>query len=86
MNRTRIYVFLGTASSLVDMMASMDTVQLFNKGEYMVIFVDMMTYSPRYIKTKYTKTKFVRHKKEMMLHGISVVNINCSWFCFYIVL
>lgn len=47
MNRTRIYVFLGTANSLVDMMASMESVQLFAKGEYMVIFVDMMTYSPR---------------------------------------
>lgn len=49
MNRTRIYVFLGTASSLVEMMTSMDTVQLFSKGEYLVIFVDMMTYSPRYV-------------------------------------
>lgn len=47
MNRTRIYVFLGTAYALVDMMASMETVQLFSKGEYMVIFVDMMTYSPK---------------------------------------
>lgn len=47
MNRTRIYVFLGSASSLVEMMTSMDTVQLFAKGEYLVIFVDMMTYSPK---------------------------------------
>lgn len=47
MNRTRIYVFLGTATALVDMMASMESVQLFSKGQYMVIFVDMMTYSPR---------------------------------------
>ncbi|XP_037940750.1 receptor-type guanylate cyclase Gyc76C-like [Teleopsis dalmanni] len=47
MNRTRIYVFLGTASSLVDFMASMDTANLFSKGEYMVIFVDMMTYTPK---------------------------------------
>lgn len=47
MNRTRIYVFLGTSSSLVDMMVSMDAVQLFSKGEYMVIFVDMLTYTPK---------------------------------------
>lgn len=47
MNRTRIYVFLGTATALVDMMTLMDTLQLFSKGEYMVIFVDMMTYSER---------------------------------------
>lgn len=47
MNRTRIYVFLGTASALVEMMTLMDTLMLFSNGEYMVIFVDMMTYSER---------------------------------------
>ncbi|XP_068149824.1 receptor-type guanylate cyclase Gyc76C-like [Drosophila tropicalis] len=47
MNRTRIYVFLGTANSLVDFMSSMETAGLFAKGEYMVIFVDMMVYSER---------------------------------------
>lgn len=47
MNRTRIYVFLGTANALVEFMASMDTANLFSKGEYMVIFVDMMTYTPK---------------------------------------
>lgn len=47
MNRTRIYVFLGTPGSLVNFMASMDTANLFSKGEYMVIFVDMMTYTPK---------------------------------------
>lgn len=45
MNRTRIYVFLGGSQGLFDMMNAMDTVQLFSKGEYMVIFPDMMTYS-----------------------------------------
>ncbi|KAL5292996.1 hypothetical protein ACFFRR_011640 [Megaselia abdita] len=45
MNRTRIYVFLGGSQGLYDMMNAMDTVQLFSKGEYMVIFPDMMTYS-----------------------------------------
>ncbi|XP_055706306.1 receptor-type guanylate cyclase Gyc76C-like isoform X2 [Phlebotomus papatasi] len=47
MNRTRIYVFLGPVYALVNMMEAMDAVQLFAKGEYMVIFVDMMTYSTR---------------------------------------
>lgn len=46
MNRTRIYIFLGEPAALVDMMASMEVLQLFDKGEYMVIFVDMMSYSP----------------------------------------
>jgi guanylate cyclase, other len=46
MNRTRIYIFLGTPAALVDMMGSMEAIQLFDKGEYMVIFVDMMSYSP----------------------------------------
>ncbi|XP_018785415.1 PREDICTED: receptor-type guanylate cyclase Gyc76C-like [Bactrocera latifrons] len=47
MNRTRIYVFLGSANSLVDFMLSMETANLFLKGEYMVIFVDMMPYTPK---------------------------------------
>uniref|UniRef100_A0A0A1XAD9 Guanylate cyclase 32E n=1 Tax=Zeugodacus cucurbitae TaxID=28588 RepID=A0A0A1XAD9_ZEUCU len=47
MNRTRIYVFLGSAGSLVDFMLSMETANLFLKGEYMVIFVDMMPYTPK---------------------------------------
>jgi guanylate cyclase, other len=46
MNRTRIYVFLGTPAALVEMMYSMESIQLFEKGEYMVIFADMMSYSP----------------------------------------
>ncbi|XP_030570919.1 receptor-type guanylate cyclase Gyc76C-like [Drosophila novamexicana] len=47
MNRTRIYVFLGSANSLIDFMSSMETAGLFARGEYMVIFVDMMVYSER---------------------------------------
>lgn len=31
---------------MVEMMGSMEAIQLFDKGEYMVIFVDMMSYSP----------------------------------------
>jgi guanylate cyclase len=45
MNRTRIYIFFGTSDALVDMMEAMEAIQLFDKGEYMVIFVDMMSYS-----------------------------------------
>uniref|UniRef100_A0A182J455 Guanylate cyclase n=1 Tax=Anopheles atroparvus TaxID=41427 RepID=A0A182J455_ANOAO len=47
MNRTRIYVFLGSSNQLVDMMTTMDGMQLFAKGEYLVISADMMTYSPK---------------------------------------
>ncbi|CAB3242068.1 unnamed protein product [Arctia plantaginis] len=46
-NKTRIYVFLGSTSGLIEIMTAMETHQLFAKGEYMVIFVDMMTYSPK---------------------------------------
>ncbi|XP_077302686.1 receptor-type guanylate cyclase Gyc76C-like isoform X2 [Arctopsyche grandis] len=46
-NKTRIYVYLGTPSSLIDTMMMMEAVQLFAEGEYMVIFVDIDTYSPR---------------------------------------
>lgn len=46
-NMTRIYIFLGTAMSLIDMMYSMDSQRLLDNGEYMVIHVDMMTYSQR---------------------------------------
>lgn len=44
---TRIYIFLGTAMSLIDMMFAMQNQRLLDNGEYMVIHVDMMTYSPR---------------------------------------
>lgn len=44
-NLTRIYVFLGTPMTLIDMMNTMHTAQLFDNGEYMVIYVDMNTYS-----------------------------------------
>ncbi|KAF5306158.1 hypothetical protein FQR65_LT07434 [Abscondita terminalis] len=46
-NRTRIYVFLGSPMSLVELMNTMQTAQLFDNGEYMVISVDMNTYSPK---------------------------------------
>ncbi|XP_026329867.1 receptor-type guanylate cyclase Gyc76C-like [Hyposmocoma kahamanoa] len=52
-NRTRIYVFLGSTQGLIDMMTAMESLKLFAKGEYMVIFVDMMTYSPDRESLKY---------------------------------
>lgn len=47
MNRTRIYVYLGIAKHLSEFMTNMERVNLFDNGEYMVIYVDMMTYSIR---------------------------------------
>ncbi|XP_017892325.1 receptor-type guanylate cyclase Gyc76C-like isoform X2 [Ceratina calcarata] len=46
-NMTRIYIFVGTAMSLIDMMNQMQNQRLLDNGEYMVIHVDMMMYSPR---------------------------------------
>jgi len=42
-----VYIFLGTPMSLIDMMHSMESQRLLDDGEYMVIHVDMMTYSQR---------------------------------------
>lgn len=42
-----VYIFFGTPMSLIDMMNSMQSQRLLDDGEYMVIYVDMMTYSPR---------------------------------------
>ncbi|CAG9815672.1 unnamed protein product [Phaedon cochleariae] len=44
-NKTRIYVFLGTPLALVELMDSMQVAKLFDNGEYIVIYVDMNTYS-----------------------------------------
>ncbi|XP_065353214.1 receptor-type guanylate cyclase Gyc76C-like isoform X1 [Cloeon dipterum] len=44
-NMTRIYVFMGTSFSLIDLMTSMQALQLFDNGEYMIIYIDMETYS-----------------------------------------
>ncbi|XP_029172413.1 receptor-type guanylate cyclase Gyc76C-like [Nylanderia fulva] len=46
-NMTRIYIFLGTPMSLIDMMNSMQSQRLLDDGQYMVIHVDMMMYSQR---------------------------------------
>ena len=42
-----VYIFLGTAMSLIDFMNAMQNQRLLDHGEYMVIHVDMMTYSSR---------------------------------------
>lgn len=42
-----VYVFLGQTKTLVDMMQQMQANQMFENGEYIVIFVDLRTYSPR---------------------------------------
>lgn len=42
-----VYVFLGQTKTLVDMMLQMQANQMFENGEYIVIFVDLRTYSPR---------------------------------------
>jgi len=42
-----VYVFIGQEKNLVEMMGTMQSLQLFQNGEYLVIFVDMMTYSYR---------------------------------------
>ncbi|XP_045475600.1 receptor-type guanylate cyclase Gyc76C-like isoform X2 [Harmonia axyridis] len=46
-NRTRIYIFFGNTMSLVDMMTTMQTLQLFENGEYIVIYVDTNPYSDK---------------------------------------
>ncbi|KAG5888051.1 hypothetical protein JTB14_032859 [Gonioctena quinquepunctata] len=46
-NRTRIYVFLGNTPALVELMDSMQSGKLFDKGEYIVIYVDKNTYSDK---------------------------------------
>lgn len=53
-----VYVFLGTPVSLIDMMTTMQALQLFEKGEYIVIHVDMMTYTPREA-TKYLWSELI---------------------------
>jgi guanylate cyclase, other len=40
-----VYVFMGTPPSLIEMMTNMQALQLFDNGEYMVIYIDMETYS-----------------------------------------
>lgn len=39
-----VYVFLGTPISLVEFMDTMQRARIFDKGEYIVIYVDMNTY------------------------------------------
>lgn len=46
-NSTRIYVFLGTAATLIDMTTTMQALQMFEKGEYIVIYVDTTPFYQR---------------------------------------
>lgn len=63
MTHTRIYVFLGPVYTLSQLMEAMDSLKLFQNGEYMVIFVDMMTYSSREShKYIWTPEQLMRHK------------------------
>lgn len=52
-----VYIFLGTPMSLVELMEKMETGGLFDKGEYIVIYLDMNTYSDqeahKYIWSRY---------------------------------
>lgn len=43
--RTRIYVFLGTVNDLISLMQVMQVKNLFNNGDYIVIYVDLDQYS-----------------------------------------
>ncbi|XP_055620128.1 receptor-type guanylate cyclase Gyc76C-like isoform X2 [Toxorhynchites rutilus septentrionalis] len=84
MNRTRIYVFLGNPNALVDMMTQMDAMQLFAKGEYLVIFVDMMTYSLKESKKYLWRADRVSHYKncnemdQFLLRGRSLLVVVAS--------
>lgn len=52
-----VYIFLGTPMALIEIMDKMETVGLFDKGEYIVIYVDMNPYSDqqahKYIWSRY---------------------------------
>lgn len=54
-----VYVFLGEAKSLIDFMNTMQAAQLFDKGEYMVIFVDGSTYTTNKEAHKYLWSKLI---------------------------
>lgn len=46
MKHTRIYVFLGPIYTYHQMVEAMDSLKVFESGDYMVIYVDMLTYLP----------------------------------------
>ncbi|XP_022917682.1 receptor-type guanylate cyclase Gyc76C-like [Onthophagus taurus] len=46
-HRTRLYVYLGGTTALLQMMTMMQQAQLFDNGDYMVIYVDVNTYSAK---------------------------------------
>jgi len=66
-----VYVFLGNPKVLVEMMNTMHALQMFDNGEYMVITVDMETYSYReaykYLWRKYPYHLVVYSRATMVL-------------------
>ena len=67
-----VYVFLGNPNVLVEMMNTMHALQMFDNGEYMVITVDMETYSYREA-YKYLWRKYPYHL---------VVLVGLQWYLF----
>ncbi|KAG9510284.1 Receptor-type guanylate cyclase Gyc76C, partial [Fragariocoptes setiger] len=43
--RTRVYIFLGTVNDLINMMSAMQFKSLLDKGEYIVIYIDLDHYT-----------------------------------------
>lgn len=77
-----VYVFLGTAMSLIDLMNTMQSVQLFDNGEYMVIYVDMDTYSDKqahkYLYSKSEKCNvFISYDQKIYNH-LYYFYVSCS--------
>ncbi|XP_072944061.1 receptor-type guanylate cyclase Gyc76C-like [Epargyreus clarus] len=74
-SQTRIYVFFGSTPALVDMMNAMESMQLFARGEYMVIFIDMIPLWPKdpldYLLTKdrlvCPKNQFKKRAQSLMV-------------------
>lgn len=78
-NKTRIYVFLGSPTSLIELMGAMQTTQLFDNGEYMVIYVDWDTYTDKgahkYLwkpETLNNHASCYDHQKDFMKRGRSL--------------
>lgn len=66
---TRIYVFVGKKKHLVRFMKQMSVEQLFNSGEYMVIFISPET-------TTYDERAFFLWSKEDLLSPTNILSEN----------
>jgi len=42
-----VYVFIGESENLVEMMGTMQSLKMFEDGEYLVIYIDMETYDKK---------------------------------------